>query len=89
MDAVTLRQYQTLSPFEIKNDLAKDRDQEAPKPRRSVPERGTRESELDRHRAALGLLPARPVRDYGKPAHDGAAGRRGRHAEGSGRRRAP
>jgi aspartate 4-decarboxylase len=23
MDAVTLRQYETLSPFEIKNDLAK------------------------------------------------------------------
>ena len=35
MDAVTLRQYETLSPFEIKNDLAQDRHQDRARPRRS------------------------------------------------------
>ena len=87
MDAVTLRQYETLSPFEIKNDLAKVAAKTAKAVAGRLPERRTRQSELDRDRAALGVLPARPVRDHREPAHDEPAGRRRRHAEGARHRR--
>ena len=88
MDAVTLRQYETLSPFEIKNDLAKVATQDRQGLAGRLPERRARQSELDRDRAALGVLPARTIRHHREPAHDAAACRRRRNAEGAGDRRA-
>ena len=73
MDTVTLRQYETLSPFEIKNDLAKVASEDRQGLAGRVPERRPRQPELDRDRAARGVLPARPVRDHREPAHDGPA----------------
>ncbi len=72
MDAVTLRQYETLSPFEIKNDLARVAAKSAKRVTGRVPERRAREPELDRDRAAFGVLPARAVRDHREPADDGS-----------------
>ena len=53
-----------------------------------LPECGTRQSELGRHRTARGLLPARAVRHHRKQARLRSAARRGRHAEGERRCRA-
>ena len=53
-----------------------------------LPERRTRESELDRDRATVGVLPARAICHHREPAHDAAACRRRRNAEGGGDRRA-
>ena len=82
MDAVTLRQYETLGPFEIKNDLAQGCDQNRQSLTGRLPERRTRQSELGCDRAALGVLPARPVRRHRKPAHDAAGCRHRRNGEG-------
>ena len=87
MDAVTLRRYETLGPFEIKNDLAKVATKTAKSLTGRLPERRTRQSELDRDRAAIGVLPARPVRGHRKPAHDAAGCRHRRNGEGSRHRR--
>ena len=54
-----------------------------------LPQRRARQSELGRHRAAVGLLPARPVRDHREPAHDEPSRRSGGHAAGTWRRFAP
>ena len=81
MDAVTLRQYETLSPFEIKNDLAEVATKTAKASQVAYLNAGPGQSELDRDRAPFGLLPARPVRHHREPAHDAAAGWRRRHAE--------
>ena len=69
-------------------------DQDRPRPHpgqvgeHAVPECRTRQSELDRHDAARGVLPARPVRAGGMQARLGRAGPR-RHAPAQGLRAAP
>ena len=89
MDAVTLRQYETLSPFEIKNDLAKVAAKTAKASQVAYLNAGRGNPELDRDRAALGVLPARPVRRHRKPAHDAAVRRPRRHGEGARHRGTP
>ena len=78
-----------LSPFELKDELITDRQRPDPGQvgEHAVPERGTRQSELDRDHAARGVLPARPVRAGGVQARLGRAGPR-RHAPAQGHRRA-
>ncbi len=83
MDAVTLRHYETLSPFEIKDFLAKAASKAAGDSVGRLPERRSRQPELDRHRAARGVLPARTVRDHREQARARPAARRRRHAEGA------
>ena len=71
-DILTLRKFEALSPFEIKNeliDLAKKTSQDHAV---RVPECRPRQSQLDRHHAARRLLPARPVRHHRKQTGDGA-----------------
>ena len=80
MDVVTLREYETLSPFEIKDFLAKAASEDGERLGGRLPERRPRQSELDRHRAARGVLPARPVRDHREQARAGPAAGRRRHA---------
>ena len=83
MDVVKLREYETLSPFEIKDFLAKAASKTAARLGGRLPERGPRQSELDRHRAARGVLPARAVRDHREQARARPAARRRRHAAGA------
>ena len=89
MDAVTLRQYETLSPFEIKNDLAKVAAKTAKASQVAYLNAGRGNPELDCDRAALRVLPARPVRHHREPAHDAAACRHRRNGEGARHRGTP
>ena len=83
MDPLTLRQYEGLSPFEIKDFLAKAADKTATRRAIAYPQRGPRQSQLDRHRAARGVLPARAVRDHREQARAGSAAGSRRNAEGA------
>ena len=68
-------QYAALSPFELKDELirwARDFTQQKAATHQFL-ERGARQPELDRHHAARGVLPARPVRAAGVEARLGRA----------------
>ncbi len=88
MDPVTLRQYETLSPFEIKNDLAKIATKTAHASQVAYLNAGRGNPNWIATEPRVGVLPARPVRDHREPAHDGPARRPRRHAEGARHRRA-
>ena len=88
MDVLKLREYEGLSPFEIKDFLAKAASKTRERVGGRLPERRPRQPELDRHRAARGVLPARAVRHHREQARAGPAARRRRHAAGAGHRRA-
>ena len=81
---MTLKQYEKLGPFEIKDFLAKVASKAAQEASHLVPERRPRQPELGRHRAARGVLPARAVRGHREQARARPAAGRGRHAQGTG-----
>ena len=88
MEAISLRKYETLSPFEIKDELIKIARRTTSPVQPGLSQCRTRQSELDRDATARGLLSARPVRDHREhPGHGPACGRR-RHATGARDRRA-
>ena len=88
-DILTLRNFEALSPFEIKDELIKLAKKTSQDHAICVPECRPRQPQLDRHHAARGLLPARPVRHHREQAGDGASRRSRRHAAGAGHRRPP
>ena len=89
MDVLKLREYEGLSPFEIKDFLAKAASKTASLVGGQLPERRSRQSQLDRHRAARGVLPARPIRHHREQACARLAAGRGRDASGARHRLAP
>ena len=72
-ELLTLRKFEALSPFEIKNELIKLGQGELQDDPIGLPERRPGQSQLDRDRAARRLLPARPVRHHREQARDGPA----------------
>ena len=87
MDIVKLREYEALSPFEIKDFLAKAATIDCRRIGDRVSQRRPRQSQLDRDRAARGILSARPVRDHRKQARARSSARCRRHAPGARYRR--
>ena len=88
MDEMTLKQYEKLGPFEIKDFLAKVASKSALEASIVLPQRRPRQSQLGRHRAARGVLPPRPVRRHRVQARDGSPARRRGHAQSRWLRRA-
>ena len=74
-DILTLRKFEALSPFEIKDELIKLAKDDVEDDAIGIPQCRPRQSELDRHDAARRLLPARSVRDHREQARDGASRR--------------
>ena len=82
MDVLTLREYETLSPFEIKDFLAKAALKATKSASMAYLNAGRGNPNWIATEPREALLPARPVRDHREQARDGAAGRGRRHAEG-------
>ena len=87
-DILTLRKFEALGPFEIKDELIESGQEDLADDAVRVPECRPRQSQLDRHHAARGLFPARPVRHHGEQARDGASRRDRRDAAGQAASRA-
>ena len=81
-EVIDLQSFETLSPFEIKDELIKLAKKDLAKDSVGLSERRPRQSQLDRHHSARGLLPARPVCDHREQAGDGACRRSRRNASG-------
>ena len=86
-DILTLRKFEALSPFEIKDELIKLAKKTSQDHAIRIPECRPRQSQLGRHHAARRLFPARPVRDHRKQAGDGSVPRHRRDAAGQRHRR--
>ena len=81
-DIATLKKFEALSPFEIKDELINLAKATSKRTQIGIPERRSGQSQLGRHHAARRILPAWAIRDHRKQAGDGAS-RRGRwHARG-------
>ena len=79
-DILTLKKFEVLSPFEIKDELIKLARSRLADHAVCIPECGARQPQLGRHDAARGILPARPIRLHRKQAGDGASRGRRWHA---------
>ena len=88
-DIMTLRKFEALSPFEIKDELINLAKSDIQDHSIGFPERRPRQSQLDRDHAPRGLLPARPVRGDREQARDGPSRRDRWNAAGQRHRRPP
>ena len=67
----TLRKFEALGPFEIKNELIALAKKHLQDHAIGIPQRGPRQPQLDRHDAERGFLPSRAIRHHREQAGDG------------------
>ena len=87
MATIDYREYEKMSPFEIKDGLLKLAKQQRAEIRFYLAQCRTRQSQLDCDRAARRVFPVRPVCADRVPAHDGQSESRARRHAAKGRHR--